>query len=138
MIQAKDKISIHLRGAIITDVATLSFWSILNPEKPEEDFDTTKADGVAGVIIVGAYSFLVVIILLNLLIALMNATIGKTQDRKHLYWKFVRTCIWIDFFGEAMALPPPFNLVAVCRSCVKGVYVNVVERLKKRRAKLTV
>ena len=81
---------------------------------------------------------LLLVILLNLLIALMNATIGKTQDRKHLYWKFVRTCIWLEFFGEANALPPPFNLLAVARSAVKGVYVHAVERLRRKRAPLTV
>ena len=41
------------------------------------------------------YQVTVVIILLNLLIAVMNATVQKVHDQTQLYWKFTRTSIWI-------------------------------------------
>jgi transient receptor potential cation channel subfamily M protein 2 len=64
-----------------------------------------------GNILIVSYAIYSVIVFLNLLIATMNSTIQKVSDKRHLYWKFVRTGIWVDFFGEESALPPPFNLI---------------------------
>lgn len=51
---------------------------------------------------------------MNLLIAIMNATMQEVQDRKLLYWKFVRAGFWIRFFDDNRALPPPYNLFNLC------------------------
>ncbi len=53
------------------------------------------------------------ILLLNLLIALMNSTVQRIHDERETYWKFVRAGIWVGFFDERSALPPPFTVLAV-------------------------
>ena len=50
---------------------------------------------------------------MNLLIAIMNSTVQNVQDKKLLYWKFVRAGFWIRFFDENRALPPPYNLLHI-------------------------
>ncbi len=50
------------------------------------------------------------IVFLNLLIALMNATVQKVDSQRELYWKFTRTGIWADYFDRAASLPPPFTM----------------------------
>ena len=52
-----------------------------------------------------------VMILMNLLIAMMNATMIKVQAEKVKEWKFARTGIWLKFFARDLVMPVPFNLV---------------------------
>jgi len=118
---------------ILKDMVSLIFWGILNPEKPEV-FNTETADGVIALIVFAIYCVFIIIILLNLLIAVMNATIQKVNDRKHLYWKFVRTSIWIEYFGETYELPPPFSMYLVARRVAKGIYKRVMQRVRHGRA----
>ena len=59
------------------------------------------------------YEIFIIIVLFNLLIAIMNSTIQKTQDRRQLYWKYARTCVWIEFFDDSAALPLPFTIYNV-------------------------
>ena len=117
--------------AIFWEMISLLFWTILNPEEPEV-FDSSTLDGYFGVIIVATYAVIAVIILLNLLIALMNTTITRIQDNKHLYWKFTRTCIWIEYFGDDMALPEPFSLFTVIRKAVKSFTKLIREKMLQR------
>ena len=57
-----------------------------------------------------AYQIISAVIFMNLLIAIMNATMQEVHDKKLLYWKFVRAGIWLRFFDDRRALPPPYNL----------------------------
>ena len=78
----------------------LVFWGILNPEFPESAFSTETAEGLFAIAIYAIYCVLAIIVLLNLLIAIMNNTIQRVHDSKNTYWKFVRTSIWVEFFGD--------------------------------------
>ena len=46
------------------------------------------------------YNISAIIILLNLTITLMNATIQRFQERRQLYWKFMKTSVCSDFFDS--------------------------------------
>ena len=68
------------------------------------------------------YQVFIIIILMNLLIAIMNATVQRLQDKKQLYWKFVRTSIWVEYFDENSMLPVPFSLLHIPWAIIKGTY----------------
>ena len=84
-------------------------WAVLNPG-PSDDVEIT---GSTIEVLYVTYQVLVVIILLNLLIVMMNTTVQRLQDRKHLYWKFARTSIWLEFMKDGIVLPPPFIIVSM-------------------------
>ena len=63
------------------------------------------------------------IIFLNLLIAVMNTTVQKVQEKRELYWKFARASVWIRFFDDNQALPPPFN----CFNIVRHLYCKLLQ-----------
>jgi dTDP-4-amino-4,6-dideoxygalactose transaminase len=59
------------------------------------------------------YQCLNIIILMNLLIAMMNASMQVIQLDKITQWKFARTEIWLKFLEKKKGLPVPLNLVEV-------------------------
>jgi hypothetical protein len=67
------------------------------------------------------YQVFIIIILLNLLIAIMNATVQRPQTKRQLYWKFVRTSIWVEYFDENSMLPVPFSLLHIPWAIFKGL-----------------
>ena len=69
------------------------------------------------------YQVFIIIILLNLLIAIMNATVQRLQDKRQLYWKFVRTSIWVEYFDKNSMLPVPFSLLHIPWAIFKGTYI---------------
>ena len=83
-------------------------WAALNPG-PSDD---AEISGRTIEILFVSYQILVVIILINLLIVMMNATVQRLQDKKHLYWKFARTSIWLEFMKDGIVLPPPFIILS--------------------------
>ena len=102
-------------------IAVALFWEILNPG-PDDTFSSN--DGFSGHLIAmlyGIYQILTVMVLLNLLIALMNSTMQKIQDKKLLYWKFERAAIWMEFINADYyhTVPPPFYLIGnlFCCAC---------------------
>ncbi len=89
------------------------FWSTLSPGPPETvNIDSTGWSAVTTVIFV-IYQISTVIIFLNLLIAVMNTTINKLEDRKVLYWQFTKATMQVGFFEETSAIPSPWNLMAI-------------------------
>ena len=69
--------------------------------------------------------------MLNLLVAVMNATIQKVNDQKQLYWKFVRTSIWIEYFDDSNAIPVPFSIINIPVSLFHAI-VQLIKLCKKR------
>ena len=95
----------------LTDLRIM-FWAVLNPGP---DPDTISEKGLAGImanILFAVYQIILAILLLNLLIAMMNSTMQKIEDKKLLYWKFVRTSVWLDFTSTKYFIPPPIILLA--------------------------
>ena len=94
-----------------TSELMVMFWAVLNPG-PEPD--TISDKGVSGImanVLFAIYQIILAIILLNLLIAMMNATTQKIAGKKLLYWKFVRTSVWMDFISTSRYIPPPITLI---------------------------
>jgi hypothetical protein len=88
-------------------------WTVLNPGP---DTDAIPDEGLFGFVanhLFAVYQIIVVIILLNLLIAMMNSTTQKIADKKLLYWKFVRTRVWLDFISTRHIIPPPTDLLFI-------------------------
>ena len=90
--------------------------------------------------LMAVFQTIIIIVFMNLLVAVMNATVQKIQEKKELYWMFARSSVWIRFFDDNCALPPPFNLITVLRLVVKSLlklsarkrkYSNVPLSLKK-------
>ena len=80
----------------------LHFFSNFRALCKDEELNFSAGDfrGYVATGLLLLYQVLVVILLLNLLIALMNSTVQKVEDQKLLYWKFVRTSIWYEFFDD--------------------------------------
>ncbi|XP_070557752.1 short transient receptor potential channel 4-like [Ptychodera flava] len=79
-----------------------------------------------GLTLYGLFCIIVMLVLLNLCIAMMSDTYTKIKENIDVEWKFVRTCMWLDFFVGPV-LPPPFNLIPSPESMS-----NVVRRLFRR------
>ncbi|CAB0038807.1 unnamed protein product [Trichogramma brassicae] len=64
-----------------------------------------------GLLMFGSYSVINVIVLLNLLIAMMSNSYSIIEEHADMEWKFARTKLWMSYFEDAGALPPPFNVL---------------------------
>ena len=137
-----------------TDILVALFWQILNPGQADDDTFLSSSDFSAHLIIMlyAIYQILAVIVILNLLIALMNSTIQRIQDKQLLYWKFERASIWLDFINadQYHTVVPPFYvfgklfhgviLLLICSSkllkkCKKIVNPDLVLYRKKSCSK---
>ena len=87
------------------------FWHSLGPGEIKLGLE----DSALAKVLMGFYQTISAVVFMNLLVAVMNATVQKIQDKKQLYWKFARAGVWIRFFDETRALPPPFNIINVFR-----------------------
>ncbi len=138
------------------DLVASLFWSILEPGK----FDSDSATGPAAygslakrytmATIFASFQLLAVIVLLNLLIAMMNSTVQRVENRKETYWKFCRAGVWVretaicylirkriisplfqvEYFetGLSRRLLPPFTVLNLF-----WVASNAICRLARRR-----
>ncbi|XP_070555124.1 short transient receptor potential channel 4-like [Ptychodera flava] len=90
------------------------FWAIFGVTKLEslnvEGRDRWFVEGV-GQTLYGAYHVIGIIVLLNILIAMMTKTYTKIEEDADIQWKYSRSELWMSYFGESAALPPPFNLI---------------------------
>ena len=100
------------------------FWTLLEPG-PDEDFDTDDARGMVANWVFAFYQISSVILLMNLLIAVMNATTSRVFDLKETYWIFTRTEIWVEFFDTFAAFPPPFAVFNLAWFLIYFVYVCI-------------
>ncbi|XP_030833099.1 short transient receptor potential channel 3-like [Strongylocentrotus purpuratus] len=57
------------------------------------------------------YSFVAVLVLLNLLIAVMTSRYSSVELNADREWKFFRTQLWMSFISDEILLPPPFNIL---------------------------
>ena len=120
------------------------FWQSLSPEDPQKGLAEKSLSSLSSTIFIktlmAVFQTIIIIVFMNLLVAVMNATVQKIQEKKELYWMFARSSVWIRFFDDNCALPPPFNLITVLRLVVKSLlklsarkrkYSNVPLSLKK-------
>jgi len=89
----------------------VALWSVFDPGHPEVVGCSVEVPRHLAMLLWFSYQTIIAIVLLNLLIALMNATINSIQSNKMKQWKFARTSIWLQYFHRKTVLPAPFNLV---------------------------
>ena len=106
-------------GKVLENMA----WTILNPGPS----DFTDISGRTVEILFAVYQCIIVVILLNLLIVMMNTTVQRLQDKKHLYWKFARTSIWLEFMKDGVVLPPPFLLLSLTLTVVLRIIGGMIK-----------
>nr|XP_006814346.1 PREDICTED: short transient receptor potential channel 4-like [Saccoglossus kowalevskii] len=90
------------------------FWAIFGVTKLDSleiyGNDRWFVEGV-GQTLYGAYHVIGIIVLLNILIAMMTKTYTTIEEDADIQWKYSRAELWMSYFGEGAALPPPFNLL---------------------------
>lgn len=103
-----------------SSVKTL-FWSLFDPGHPEVIGCTEGIPRYTAMLMWYAYNIIVITVLLNLLIAVMNAAIISVQTNSIDAWKFARTQVWLDYCNKQVILPPPVNLVSLIRPSLLSV-----------------
>jgi hypothetical protein len=99
------------------------FWATVNPGPNEDHIPDKGVNGIAATTLFIIYQACVVVILMNLLIAIMNSTIQKQEDKKLLYWKFARSSVWIEYYNDSKwGLPPPLNVILLPMFCIRSIY----------------
>ena len=108
-------------------------WRILAPG--DEQIETLKfprKDTIRGIIAISlffVYQFIIVIVMLNVFIAVMNAAMQKVSDKQQLYWKFFRTRLIIEYFDDFNAIPVPFSIINIPTSLFQGI-VHIIKYCK--------
>ncbi|XP_059157751.1 short transient receptor potential channel 4-like isoform X3 [Physella acuta] len=64
-----------------------------------------------GKLMFGTYSWIGLIVLLNMLIAMMSNSYQRIYSQADEEWKFARSKLWISYFEDSGTLPPPFNVI---------------------------
>ena len=107
--------------------------AILDPEDKMEDLNINLGieRTTVATILISVYQTIIVIVLLNLLIAVMNTTVQKCEDRHQLYWKFVRTSIWIEYYDRLSGIPTPFSIVNLISYGFYYLVIFILDPLKK-------
>ena len=118
------------------------FWVIFDPGKvdiglPEvEEGEEIPLRNNFAMFALATYEIFVAIVFLNLLVAVMNNAVQKIQDKRNLYWRFVRTGIMIDFFDSTSSIPSPFTLANMLWVVSFGIYRLVIKAGAKKKAKI--
>ena len=103
-------------GVVFSDIgpslASL-FWSIFGYFELSDIVFNERSALVywAGLVLLGTYHVIAVIILINMLIAMMAKTFDDTSRNRDVEWKFHRTVVWIRFIQREFTRPPPMNLL---------------------------
>ena len=111
------------------------FWQSLSPEDPDNKLAEKSLSSLSSTVftktLMAVFQTIIILVFMNLLVAVMNATVQKVQDKKELYWMFARSSVWIRFFDDNCALPPPFNLITVIRLLVRFLHQLISRRKRK-------
>eukprot|EP00092_Neocalanus_flemingeri_P029114 GFUD01031602.1.p1 GENE.GFUD01031602.1~~GFUD01031602.1.p1 ORF type:complete len:762 (-),score=111.18 GFUD01031602.1:98-2383(-) len=107
------------------------FWSLFDPGHLEVIGCTQGPPRHLGMLLWASYQIGNVVIIMNLLIALMNATIYTftIEKEKITHWRFARTQIWRQYFDRSRTccLPVPFNLLEILVYPV----IRIIKRLAR-------
>ncbi|XP_025084879.1 LOW QUALITY PROTEIN: transient receptor potential-gamma protein-like [Pomacea canaliculata] len=64
-----------------------------------------------GKLMFGTYSWIALVVLLNMLIAMMSNSYQNIYSQADEEWKFARSKLWISYFDDSGTLPAPFNTI---------------------------
>ncbi|PSN33020.1 hypothetical protein C0J52_17831 [Blattella germanica] len=70
-------------------------------------------------LMLGTYSIITNIVLLNLLIAMLNNSYQLISGQEDIEWKFARSKLWISYFDDKCTLPPPFNIFPTSKFLIR-------------------
>ena len=96
------------------NILVLLIWSILDPGDKDKDLEIENNNYPkvnVSRILIWLYQIMIVIVLVPLLMVFMNSTVQKYHDQQQLYWKFIRTSIWIEYFDHLSGIPSPFSIL---------------------------
>ncbi|XP_070179708.1 short transient receptor potential channel 7-like isoform X2 [Littorina saxatilis] len=74
-----------------------------------------------GMILAGLYHLTIIIVLVNLLIAMMARSFEKIVDDVDVEWKFARSVLYMEYIGEGVVPPVPFNVFTPFRDVISAV-----------------
>ncbi|KAL3314239.1 Short transient receptor putative channel 4 [Cichlidogyrus casuarinus] len=83
----------------------------------------------------GSFSWITLIVLINMLIAMMDMSYNIITDRADFEWKFARTKLWMNFFNQNYILPSPFNVFPNWET-VSALWIFTYEGVKQLILKL--
>ncbi|XP_070559023.1 short transient receptor potential channel 4-like isoform X4 [Ptychodera flava] len=102
---------------------------VINGSDATGQYDASSMYRIFGTFMYLFFSFLVILILLNICIAMMSDTYTRVKEQIETEWKFVRTMVWVHY-THAQTLPPPFNLIPI-PGCLIDLLRSVFPRWKK-------
>ncbi|KAL8569260.1 hypothetical protein ACOMHN_029881 [Nucella lapillus] len=76
--------------------------------KPRFQHEFTE---IIGKLMFGTYSWIALVVLLNMLIAMMSNSYQLIYSQADEEWKFARSKLWISYFDDSGTLPTPFNFI---------------------------
>uniref|UniRef100_K1S2W3 Transient receptor potential-gamma protein n=1 Tax=Magallana gigas TaxID=29159 RepID=K1S2W3_MAGGI len=110
----------YKRFANLFQILQTLYWSIyglidLNNAELLENHIFTE---FIGKLMFGSYSWIALVVLLNLLIAMMSNSYHNTSSQADEEWKFARSKLWMSYFEDSGTLPAPFNIIPSPKSCI--------------------
>ncbi|XP_013421841.2 transient receptor potential-gamma protein isoform X1 [Lingula anatina] len=87
----------------------------------------------------GTYSWIAIVVLLNMLIAMMSNSFQIISSMQDTEWKFARSKMWMSYFEEGGTLPAPFNIIPTPKTVwnilvwLKNVFCRCSKRQKRNR-----
>ncbi|XP_070198596.1 short transient receptor potential channel 4-like [Littorina saxatilis] len=72
---------------------------------------------IIGKLMFGTYSWIALVVLLNMLIAMMSNSYQLIYSQADEEWKFARSKLWISYFDDSGTLPTPFNFIPSPKTC---------------------
>jgi hypothetical protein len=114
-----------------SSLASSLFWSLLNPGPVEIEAPpgSIKLRLQIANFVFAMYQIVAVILLMNLLIASMNSTTQRLEEKKELYWKYSRTRVFVAFFDGRYCYPVPFNIFLVALIALVFPFIYIFDKL---------
>ncbi|XP_072849464.2 short transient receptor potential channel 2 [Pogona vitticeps] len=98
------------------------FWTMLGMEEHDVvDMPQFFLAELVGRVLYGAFTIVMVVVLLNMLIAMITNSFQKIENDADVEWKFARSKLYLSYFREGLTLPVPFNVIPTPKSVFYAV-----------------
>ncbi|XP_062830408.1 short transient receptor potential channel 2-like [Anolis carolinensis] len=88
------------------------FWTMLGMEEHNVvDMPQFFVAELVGRVLYGAFTIIMVVVLLNMLVAMITNSFQKIENDADVEWKFARSKLYLSYFREGLTLPVPFNIL---------------------------
>ncbi|PNF44061.1 hypothetical protein B7P43_G16226 [Cryptotermes secundus] len=116
-----DDCEIRMRFANLFEAMQTLFWTVFGVIDMNQ-FNLSNIESFtkfSAKTILGTYTVITNVVLLNLLIAMLNNSYQLISGREDVEWKFARSKLWISYFDDKCTLPPPFNVLPTSKFLVR-------------------